>query len=264
MGLKKQLAGILPEDALPSVSDHFEVIGDIVVLALPAGLDPYKHEIAKTVVSHRKNICTVLNKKEKVTGDMRTARYELLLGNTTVTVHHEFGFSYRLDVGRTFFAPRMAYERRRVTEQVEPGEHVFVPFAGVGPFVIPAAARGAEVSAIENNPDAFHWLMENIRLNRVEKRCHITMGDAFDTSLSKESRFDRVIIPTPYGMDHALGCLLPSLAEGGMAHFYTFKTQEEIPNLLAAYETMGLTVTYHASCGNVAPGVSRWVFDLAR
>jgi tRNA (guanine37-N1)-methyltransferase len=65
-------------------------------------------------------------------------------------------------------------------------------------------------------------------------------------------------------MDCALGTLLPLLSEGGMAHVYTFKTKEQVPGLLAAYEADGLDVTYYSSCGNVAPGVSRWVFDLAR
>jgi tRNA (guanine37-N1)-methyltransferase len=65
-------------------------------------------------------------------------------------------------------------------------------------------------------------------------------------------------------MNHALDVLLPLLSYGGMAHFYTFRTKEQIPSLVAAYEGGGLDVTYYSPCGNVAPGVSRWVFDLAR
>jgi tRNA (guanine37-N1)-methyltransferase len=264
MGLKDQLAGILPEDVLCLVSDHFEVIGDIAVLALPAELEPYKDVIAEAIVSRRKNIVTVLNKKEKVSGTSRTARYEILLGTTTVTVHHEFGFLYRLDVARSFFSTRLAYERKRVTDQTEPGERVYVPFAGVGPFAIPAAARGADVVAVEKNPDAFRYLAENVATNRVKKTCKIMQGNALDAESLPHNRFDRLIIPAPYGMDDALDHLLPLLAEGGMAHFYTFKTKEEIPALLALYESGGLTVTYFSACGNVAPGVSRWVIDLAR
>jgi tRNA (guanine37-N1)-methyltransferase len=263
MGLKDQLAGKLPADLLPFVSDHFEVIGDVAVLAMPAELEPYKETIAEAIVSRRRNIITVLNKTEKVSGDSRTARYETWLGSTTVTVHREFKFSYRIDVGRSFFSARMAYERKRVTDQVEPGERVYVPFAGVGPFAIPSAARGAEVYAVEKNPDAFRYLAENVALNHAGKNCHIAEGDALDTAHLPYAAFDRLIIPAPYGMDHALKALLPLLSYGGMAHFYTFRTKEEVPGLLAAYEGEGLTVTYYSACGNVAPGVSRWVFDLA-
>jgi len=52
--------------------------------------------------------------------------------------------------------------------------------------------------------------------------------------------------------------------EGGMAHLYTFRPKEEMPDLLATFGGRGFTVTYSAPCGNVAPGISRWVIDLAR
>jgi tRNA (guanine37-N1)-methyltransferase len=264
MGLRDQLAGKLPEELLPHVSDHFEVIGDIAVLVIPPELEPCKFTIADAILSRRRNIITVLAKTEKVGGDSRIARYEILRGVTTVTVHRESGFSYRIDIGSSFFSARMAYERKRVTDQVEPGETVYVPFAGVGPYAIPAAARGAEVYAVEKNPDAFRWLVENVALNHAEKNCHIRKGDAFDTARLPHATFDRLIIPAPYGIDHALKTLIPLLSYEGMAHVYTFKTKEQVPGLVAAYEAEGLEVKYYAPCGNVAPGVSRWVFDLAR
>ena len=264
MGLRDQLAGKLPDDLLPYVSGHFEVIGDIAVLCIPPELEPVKLTIADAILSRRRNIITVLNKTEKIGGNSRTAGYEILRGVTTVTVHREFGFSYRIDIARSFFSARMAYERKRVTDQVEPGEKVFVPFAGVGPYAIPAAALGADVYAVEKNPDAFRWLKENVVLNHVSKNCHVLQGDALDTSQLPKVKFDRLIIPAPYGMDHAIRTLLPLLSYGGMAHVYTFKTKEQVPGLIAAYENEGLDVTYSAPCGNVAPGISRWVFDLAR
>jgi tRNA (guanine37-N1)-methyltransferase len=264
MGLKDQLAGRLPAAVLPFVSDHFDVIGDVAVLTVPAELEPYRHLVAEAVVSRRKNISTVLEKKEKANGDSRTARYGILLGGRTVTLHRECGFVYRLDVSRVFFSTRMAHERKRVTDQIRPGERVFVPFAGVGPFAIPAAARGAMVVAVEKNPDAVGYLSENIALNHVNGNCHVLQGDAFDTESLPYHEYDRVIIPAPYGMDHALGAFLPLLGHGGMVHLYTFRVQEQIPSLISAYEGKGLMVTHSSPCGNVAPGVSRWVFDMVR
>jgi len=264
MGLKEQLEGILPPDLLPLISDHFEVIGDVAVLTLPAELDPWKQTIALAIVSRRKNIATVLNRKGKTAGSSRTAAYETLLGERTVTVHREYGFSYRVDIRTAFFSARMASERKRVADRVAPGERVYVPFAGVGPFVIPAASRGAEVFAVEKNPDAFRLLEENVALNNVKKNCHIIQGDALETTELPHVAFDRLIIPAPYGMDHALARLFPLLSKGGRAHFYTFKTKREIPRLLADYGNRGLGVAYYAACGNAAPGVSRWVFDLVQ
>ena len=264
MGLKDQLAGRIPADLVPLVSYHFEVIGDVAVLSVPDDLGPYKHLIAQAIASKRKNITTILNKKEKVTGDSRTARYEILRGDSAVTLHHEFGFSYRIDISRTFFSARLANERKRVTDQVRPDELVCVPFAGVGPFAIPAAARGAEILAIEKNPEAFQYLLENIMLNHVTRNCSALQEDALDIARLPHTVFDRLIIPAPYGLDRAFETLLPVLSEDGVVHFYTFKTKEQIPDLIQAFEREGLRVRYSAPCGNVAPGVSRWVFDMAR
>ncbi|MDQ1262143.1 MAG: tRNA (guanine37-N1)-methyltransferase, partial [Euryarchaeota archaeon] len=50
----------------------------------------------------------------------------------------------------------------------------------------------------------------------------------------------------------------------GCLHFYTFKKRHQIEPLKKSYEDLGLEVKLCRSCGNVAPGVSRWVFDLMK
>jgi tRNA (guanine37-N1)-methyltransferase len=262
MGLREQLRGIIPDQALCCISDHFDVIGDIAIISIPQDLSEYTQIIAQEIISRRRNISTVLNKVAKVAGNKRTACYEILTGDTTVTLHHEFGFAYIIDVSRVFFNTRLAYERMRVIDQIEPGERVLVPFCGAGPFAIPAAAKGARVVAIEQNPDAFFLLEENIRLNKVRKNITTIQGDASDTGLLPHRIFDRVIIPAPYGMEGILDILSPLAVRGGMMHIYTFKTRDEIPALIKEYAHKGFDLTYYNSCGNVAPGVSRWVFDL--
>jgi len=264
MKLKDVLSGTLPEEALRHVSNHFDVIGDIAIISLPPELSDYKKVIAAAIITHRRNIYTVLNKVTRVNGDTRTAAYEVLAGDTTVALHQEFGFHYRFDILKVFFNIHMAYERMRVINQVEPGEEVLVPFSGVGPFAIPAAAKGARVVAIENNPDAVLWLNESIGLNKVRKNIMVIEGDAFDTSVLSMQGFDRIIIPTPYGMDHIFNILAPFVKPKGIIHFYTFKKKHEIPALVENFEKTGYRITFYRSCGNVAPGVSRWVFDLER
>ena len=77
----------------------------------------------------------------------------------------------------------------RVIDQVEPGEKILVPFCGVGPFAIPAAAKGAHVVAVEQNPDAYFWLEENISLNKVRKNITTIHGDACNISLLPHHKF---------------------------------------------------------------------------
>ncbi len=49
-----------------------------------------------------------------------------------------------------------------------------------------------------------------------------------------------------------------------MIHSYTFKKRHQIPGLLRGFEEEGYDVLTARRCGNVAPCVSRWVFDLKK
>jgi len=264
MGLKEQLRDTLPGEALSSLSDRFDIIGEIAVLSLPEELSPYRHIIADAVISRRRTIRTVLNKISRLEGSNRTAHYEILAGSDTVTVHKEYDFSYRLDVSTVFYNPRLASERRRVTGQVCPGERVLVPFCGVGPYVIPAAAHGATVVAIEQNPEACRWLRENVVLNGVEDQVTLITGDTFDTSRLPAGVFDRAIIPTPYGMDSIFDLIAPRVKPGGMIHFYTFCNQNQADVRGEKFTMSGFDRIVQRRCGNVAPGISRWVYDLRK
>lgn len=264
MQLRDQMKGSIPDSVLCHLPNRFDVIGDIAILHLPPELHSYRYSIASTIISRRRAIHTVLNKTTKLEGENRTAHYEILFGSGTITTHHEYCYSYRLDVKTVFFNPSLATERRRVTSLVLPGETVLVPFCGVGPFVIPAAARGADIVAIEQNSDACRWFIENCDLNGVSDRITLIYGNAFDTSLLPRRKYDRVIIPTPYGMDRCLEMFVPFVRKEGMIHFYTFKKRTQIEPLMKEFETKGFDVVTQRRCGNVAPSVSRWVFDLRK
>jgi tRNA (guanine37-N1)-methyltransferase len=267
MRLRERLRGIIPEDDLARLSNRFHVVGDIAIISVHPKMEIYKMDIAKTIVSGHRNIKTVLNKVSKLEGDRRVAGFEILAGNETVTAHREFGFCYRLDLRKVFFNSHLGYERRRVALKVIPGERVLVPFCGVGPYVVPVAATGARVVAIESNSEACKWMTENARLNGVEDNIDFIKGDALDVAdllNLRHLKFDRAIIPTPYGMDRVLDIFSPLVKKGGTIHFYTFKKKHQIDGLIAKYENARLEVEFYRSCGNVAPGVCRWVFDLVK
>jgi tRNA (guanine37-N1)-methyltransferase len=262
MGLKDELRDAIPHHAMHRFSDHFNVIGNIAVLSLPPELSMYALTIARTLISRRHNIRTVLNKTSAVHGCNRTACFEIIVGTDTVTTHHEYGFTYRLDVMTVFFDPRLANERKRVSDQVRSGERVLVPFCGVGPYVIPAAAHDAEITAIEQNLEACRWLSENLILNGVSDQVTTILGDAFDVSPLQDFWYDRAIIPTPYGMDAIFDGIITKVKPRGMIHFYTFKNQAQGKALVTEFEQNGYEVVFYRRCGNVAPSVSRWLYDL--
>jgi tRNA (guanine37-N1)-methyltransferase len=262
MTLKTRMECIVPEPLLHLVPNSFDVIGNIAIISIPPGLDDYKAQIAQAIISKHCNIGTVLNKVSMLEGEDRVGRYETLSGTTTRTEHREYGFRYRLDVNEVFFNPHLSYERFRIASQVRDGESILVPFCGVGPYVVPAASRGARVVAVEKNQKACRWLAENVKLNRVDTKVSIICGDASLIPYMVRGSFHRAVLPIPYGMDHFLYEISGLVKQGGIVHFYTFRKQYQIQELLKEYQDNGFDVVFYRRCGNVAPGVSRWVFDL--
>lgn len=289
VSLRDAMRGIIEEPLLQMVPKRFDYIGDVAIISIPPELEAYKETIASKLLSMRGNTRAVLNKVSKLEGEHRVADFELLLGESTETIHRENGYSYKLDVKKVFFNPRLYSERGRIASKITSGESILIPFAGVGPFVLPAAGKGAKVYAVEINPDACVRLRENIRINRLEGQITVIQEDfeklfqpekifeAFDPTRDSneyktgkysgncENRtFDRAIVPTPYGMDRFLERISKLVRRGGYIHFYTFKAESQIPELIEGYKKIGLEVEFYRRTGNVAPGISRWVFDLIK
>ncbi len=265
MKLREKLKGIVPEDCLHRLTNRFHVVGDIAILALPQEVGEYKEKIAQGVLSQDRSIRLVLNKTSKLEGEKRVAEFEVIAGSgSTVTEHLEYGFVYCLDVMQVFYSSRLGYERARVAAQVNRGELVLVPFAGVGPFVVPAASRGARIVALEKSSEACRWLALNAGRNRVSENVAIINADALAIPAMLKQNFDRAIIPAPYGMDRILETISQRVKTGGKVHFYTFKKRHQIAELSGSYKDMGLEVEQFRRCGNVAPGVSRWAFDMIK
>jgi len=269
VSLQDAMIGIIEEPLLRLVPKSFDYVGDVAVISIPPELTAYKEVIASKLQSMRGNTQAVLNKISKLEGEHRVAEFELLLGESTETFHKENGYTYKLDIKKVFFNPRLYSERGRIAAKINPGEHVLIPFAGVGPFVLPAAGKGAKVYAVEINPDACICLRENIRINRLEKKVIIIQGNFENITDVKdiqfpENGFDRAIVPTPYGMDYSLVEVSKFVKKGGCIHFYTFKAESQITYLIEDFEKMGLEVEFYRRRGNVAPGISRWVFDFVK
>lgn len=269
------MRGIIEEPLLHLVPKSFDYVGDVAVISIPSELTAYKGAIASKLLSMRGNTRAVLNKISKLEGEHRVANFEVLLGESTETLHKENGYIYKLDLKKVFFNPRLYSERGRVAAKITRGEYILIPFAGAGPFVIPAAGKGTKVYAVEINPDACACLRENIRINRLERQITVIQGDFENITEAKDLRlpesefdwaigFDRAIVPTPYGMDHSLIGVSKFVKKGGYIHFYTFKAESQIPDLIEKYEKMGLEVESYRRRGNVAPGIGRWVFDMIK
>ncbi len=261
MSLKDILKSILPEDKLSLLPRGFEVIGDIAIINLPPSLDDEKYLVAQALASHRKDVKTVLRKINKLAGTQRVGEFELLIGNGTVTIHRENDCIFRVDVSKAYFSGKLAYERNRIARLVRDGEDVLVLFCGVGPFLIPIKKKkNVNIIGLDNNPDACSYFKKNAEANNVD--ADIILGDAVSMNNLFKKRFDRIVMPTPYGQDHFLNFARARLKSGGIIHFYTFKKDFEISHFKKLLEENGWQIDFYRNCGGVAPRVSRYVFDL--
>ena len=87
--------------------------------------------------------------------------WQVLAGDEDLeTAVKENGATFRLDYGRVYWNSRLEREHRRIVEMLQPGDVVADMFAGIGPFAVPAAMRGAKVYANDLNPKAVEFLRE--------------------------------------------------------------------------------------------------------
>lgn len=170
----------------------YQRIGTVLLLRLPPKLAPYRRLLGEAW-QEELGVETVLARTGPIDGELRHPRVERLAGDTTVTEVVEHGVRWRLDAARVMFAAGNRTERHRVAGLVRPGERIADLFAGIGYFAIPAALALARVSAVEKNPIAYRYLVENAARNGVQERLEPHLGDNRDVPLPRGA-YDRVFL----------------------------------------------------------------------
>jgi tRNA (guanine37-N1)-methyltransferase len=180
---KMTLEDTLQEEGIsPSlIAKSFDIFGDIALVEINGKVSKAdEKKIAKAVMKMHPSIKVVTKKTGPISGEYRVRKLKVIGGeNRTDTMHKEEGCIFHLDIANSYYSPRLVYERRRISALVKDNEDVFVPFAGVGPFAIAIAKNHpkARVLANELNPDAYKYMLENIKINKVTNVIPIE-GDA--------------------------------------------------------------------------------------
>ena len=223
-----------PADILgfePSV----ERIGDIVVIDED---DPDRAAtIAEAVIDADLPARSVLNRASKIKGELRVRDWEVVAvdddaaaGNDltpTETVHREYGHEFCLDLASVYFSPRLATERHRVVEQIEPDEQVLDMFAGVGPFAIPAASRGASVVAVDLNETAVDYCRENARRNGVADAVTTVAGDVREVADDYRGWVDRLVMNLPHSANEFVATAVELAGEECVLHYYDIQHEDD-------------------------------------
>lgn len=272
--LLESLREFLTDEELSIVPGSYDIIGDICILQLPEKLQDRRGIIGNAFLKSMSNIRIVLSKTEPLSGEYRVGGYEVLAGEgDTETIHREHGCVFKLDISKVFFTPRLSAERARVASLVKPGEVVCDLFAGIGPFSIIIVKKNPSVRvyACDINPDAYQYLVENIRLNKVEDRVKTHLGDARELSeRDLKGVGDRIIMNLPMRSEIYIDAARNALKrDGGVVHLHVFLekgvgSDEKYAGIEGSFRKLGCETRLISSrrIREVAPFKYHWGFDI--
>jgi tRNA wybutosine-synthesizing protein 2 len=248
-------------------------LGDIALVKITRHLEGVEDTIARKIMARYPHVRSVIG-VYSVSGKLRTPIAHLIAGDpNTETTHREYECQYKLDALKLMFSLGNSWERIRISQLVSAGETVVDMFAGVGQFTIPIAVKAepGKIYSFELNPDAYRYLLENIRLNHVEEKVIPIMDDCRRSlSYGLEGKADRVVMGYYRGTLEYLPYALKLIKQtGGFIHFH------ELAERGVGWEKL------LKSCGEVAgsqgysvrlngfrevktysPKLSHWVLDL--
>jgi len=190
----------------------YKKIGDILILDSNYQNDDFLE------LSRKHNVKTIM-KIDHIQGTKREPVYKVIYGSDTETINKENGCLFKLDLTKVMWSKGNNNERLRIAKLVDDGETVIDMFAGIGYFSIPIGvhANAREVIAIEINPNSYHFLCENVKLNRLDNITPI-LGDCKD--VTPNFKADRIIMGYVKTTHHYLKVAIDSLNEGGILHYH--------------------------------------------
>ncbi|MCD6590956.1 MAG: class I SAM-dependent methyltransferase family protein [Candidatus Aenigmarchaeota archaeon] len=235
MRLRELLEDRFTEDELKHVRGSFDIVGDACIIEIPDEIIHRKKDIINAIREIHPNLKTIYRKVSERKGAYRLRELELIYGEAKEVTHREHGCIFRFDPRKVYFSPRESTERQRIAKLVNPNEVVMVMFAGAGPYAITIAKKRPKVKkvyAIELNPDAYKYMIDNIRINKVGDKVLPILGDVEIKCPDFFGKCDRVVMPLPKGAYQYLTLAAQCLKKkGGFVHYYFWSSDEAIDDI---------------------------------
>jgi len=231
MGLRRLLEKDLNKKQIQSLRTSFDIIGTVAIIEIPEELGKKEMEVARAIMKLHPHVKTVLRKVGDRSGEYRLREMKTIVGNDTKTEVKEHGCTFRLDVKDVYFSPRESTERQRIASMVRPRETVMVMFSGISPYAITIVKKQPNVEkvyAVEINPAAHKYAVENIRINKVGGKVVPIEGDVTEQCMKYYGMCDRVIMPLPKEGHKFLPVALDCLKKKGTVHFYYICLKEDM------------------------------------
>jgi len=224
----------IPDELRTLLPASYDTLGSIAIVKMADEVVPYAKQIGEAIIATQKAVKTVCM-DSGVADQFRTRKIKVIAGEkSTETVHKEYGMTFKMDVSKVFFSPRLATEREIVAKQVQPDEVVIDMFAGIGPFsILIAKTRSPKaVYSIDMNPEAIESMKANISLNKVSNVTPV-LGDAREKVADLE-KADRIIMNLPHNASDFLADAIRALKPGGIVHYYEIMEDKDLQTRIDA------------------------------
>jgi len=266
--LQENFKDKLSKEELSVLPSSYQKIGQIFIVNLKDKLKKHEKQIGQFLLKTIPDTKTVCSRTGFIISKERIPQIRVIAGNKeTETIHKEHGISYKLDVSKIMFAKGNLNERKRIAKLVKENETVVDMFSGIGYFSLGIAnySEPNKVYSIEINSVAYHYLLENIKLNRVQDKVIPILGDSI-VEIPKLGRIaDRVIMGLLPDCKVYLTDALKVVKSNGIVHYHgTAKDWKELfEDVETAAEIEGFKVELidKVKVKSYAPKIYHWVLD---
>ncbi|MHA1519363.1 MAG: class I SAM-dependent methyltransferase [Promethearchaeota archaeon] len=237
------LKKLIPEELHEIIPRSFDIIGEIAIIELNrealAPLRPFVSEIGNSILQTHPNIQSVFEKASNISGTYRLRDLHFVAGNnSTQTLYRENHCLFYLDVAKTFFTPRLSFERDRIAQLETKFNQIgaiWDMFCGIGPFFIQIAKQNPHSTffATDINQDAIIYAQENISRNHLTNSITCFQQDVNniqqnDNFTRMKEGISRIIMNLPEKNIQYLSVLPPFIhPDGCLLHIYQFTEKDD-------------------------------------
>lgn len=176
--VEQVLRAILPAELEEGAPSAFAMVGHLAHVNLREEYLAYRYLIGQVILEKTPRVRTVVNKLDSIETEFRVFAMELLAGMPEYEAEvSESNCVFQLDFRHVYWNSRLHTEHGRLIAQFQPFQVLADVMAGVGPFAVPAAKKGAWVLANDLNPSCYESLDRNSKRNHVTQHLQATCLD---------------------------------------------------------------------------------------
>ena len=211
----------LTTEELNLLPSSWEILGDVLIIRLNPKLNGKRKLIGQAFLEMYGPRIRSVVRQLKIVGNIREQKIEVIAGDqNTETIHKELNCLFKIDPRRLMFSFGNHYERKRMAFISNQNEFVVDMFAGIGQFCIPLAvhSKPKKVYAIDINPIAYQYLVENVKLNLLQYIVIPLLSDCRDVTLPEKA--DRIIMGFLKDTYKFLPKAFEFIKQGGIIHYH--------------------------------------------